>query len=156
MLYGTGISEFSRQGERPPHQGARDGRRVDGYHQVPPIRIQPAGCTLSRNDGRVRPTSCAWAEPHQAVSGRCRKEGDCPGGMSEARGLRSPIRAIVWKLAALASWGGPTSRKATRISRHTLAKANAPSTSGSARSVRIDRTKGRTHASAGWKRWCAL
>jgi hypothetical protein len=78
------------QGEGPPHQGARDGRRVDWHHQVPQIRIQPPGGTLSRDDGRMRPTCGAWAEPHQAASGSCRKEGDCPGGMSETRGPRSP------------------------------------------------------------------
>lgn len=31
----------------------------------------------------------AWAQPHQAVSRRCRKKGDGPGGMSETRGPRS-------------------------------------------------------------------
>ena len=52
-----------------------------------------AGESVSKpqgDDGRVRPTCGAWAEPHQAGSGRCRKEGDCACGMSETRGLRSP------------------------------------------------------------------
>jgi hypothetical protein len=47
---------------------------------VPQIRIQPAGGALSREAMLGL----------KAASGRCRKEGNCPGGMSETRGLRSP------------------------------------------------------------------
>jgi hypothetical protein len=88
------------------------------HHQALQIRIQPPGGTLSRDDGRVRPTGSAWAEPHQAASGRCRKEGDCPGGMSETRGPRSPLRAksgswprrsMGWPDIAICSPNFPTS-----------------------------------------------
>ncbi len=90
--------------------------------EVLQIRIQPPGCSLGRDDGRVRPTCSAWPEPYQAASGRRGKAGNCPGGMSEASG---PGRLARWKREAghgVAPWDGQSARSDVRISRQAPAR----------------------------------
>ena len=62
-----------------------------------------------------------FPEPHQAASGRRGKEGNCPGGMSEASG---PGRLARWKREAghgVAPRDGQPARSGVQISRQAVA-----------------------------------
>ena len=93
------------QGERPTHQGAGAGRRLDRHYQGGEIRLQSSRGPLGRDDGRLRSARSLGLQPHEAGSRDRRATEIDPGRMSGAPPL-GPCRAAAGGSAA----GGGTAR----------------------------------------------